>query len=130
MGGLPAWQWSDVGIMSEYHRNEDGSLKALIHVQDSGTVVSTHTYLYNAFGLRSQTDDNLASNATRWRHGYDALGQLKESYTTALAPTAGSETLYRSWRYDAFDNRERPMGQIGIKSDQTNSTGDMIFPSP
>jgi RHS repeat-associated protein len=105
--GLPAWQWSDVGIMSEYHWNEDGSLQGLAHVQDSATIVSTHTYLYNAFGQRSQTDDNLAGSGTRWRHGYDALGRLKESTTTALAPTAGSETLYRSWRYDAFGNRER-----------------------
>lgn len=112
--GLPAWQWSDVGIMSEYHWNEDGSLQALVHVQDSATVVSSHSYLYNAFGQRSQSDDDLAGNATRWRHGYDALGRLKESYTTALAPVAGSETLYRSWRYDAFDNRERQVYASGL----------------
>ena len=105
--GLPEWKWSDAGIHTEYDWNADGSPANLSNLTDNGTVVTSSTTTYDAFGQRALVREKIAAQDNQYRHVYNALGELRETHVTPFAPTAGPEALYRSWRFDAFGNRTR-----------------------
>lgn len=105
--GQPEWKWSDAGILTEYGWNADGSLNGLANDTDNGTLISSDAYTYDAFGRRATVLEKVSGNINQYRHVYDEMGRLRETWSTPIAPTAGTETRYRSYRYDVFGNRQR-----------------------
>lgn len=103
--GQPDWKWSDAGIWTQYAWNADGSLAEQANLIDAGIYATRHTYTYGAHGQRGTVLENVAGTSNQYRHVYDEMGRLRETWITPLAPTPGSETRYRSWRYDVFGNR-------------------------
>ncbi|MEW5837141.1 MAG: RHS repeat-associated core domain-containing protein, partial [Pseudomonadota bacterium] len=111
--GRPQWRWSDAGVTTEYGWNEDGSLASLTSRTDGGSEVSFHAYSYDAHGQRRLVHDRFDGIDRQWRHAYDALGRLADSWLTETAPTPVAERYVRGWRYDPFDNIERELHPDG-----------------
>lgn len=71
-----------VGILTEYEWNADGSLKAQANVQDNGIIVTDATTSYDAFGRRGTVLENITGNVNQYRHVYDELGRLRETWVS------------------------------------------------
>jgi RHS repeat-associated protein len=85
------------GLVTSYAYNADNSLKQLINLFANRTdLISQHDYTYDAYGNRSNHDENINGITQSYTYSYDALNRL----ISALDTQGGSQ----SQSYDPLNN--------------------------
>ena len=97
-GGRVQEKWLPNGAGTRYVYNTDNSLKQLVNRQSATSIISQHDYLYDGFGNRKSTAENIGGTTINYTYAYDNLNRLVQVVN-------GTPAQQENYTYDPLGNR-------------------------